>query len=99
MWDAFAGGINELRIWEVARTREQIQQSMCIELSGTEPGLVGYWKFNEAGGQTAYDSSVGGNDGRLGDSDGSDSADPAWIPAQLPTAAARTTWGTLKSMY
>ena len=28
---------------------------MSIELSGTEPGLVGYWCFNEALGDTAFD--------------------------------------------
>jgi hypothetical protein len=30
---------------------------------GTEEGLTGYWKFNEASGATAYDSSPNGNNG------------------------------------
>jgi len=28
-----------------------------------EEGLVGYWKFNEGSGSTAYDSSEEGNNG------------------------------------
>ena len=40
------GAIDELRIWNVARTEAEIQNSMFSTLSGTEKGLVGYWNFN-----------------------------------------------------
>ena len=43
----FAGTIDEVRIWNIARSQEQIRGDMNRSLSGTEPGLVGYWKFDE----------------------------------------------------
>jgi len=61
----FKGHLDEVRIWNVARTEGEIQADMNRELSGTETGLVGYWKFNEGSGNTVYDSSPNNNDGTL----------------------------------
>ena len=44
----FHGMVDELRIWNVARSQAEIQDNMNRALSGTEPGLVAYWKFDEA---------------------------------------------------
>ncbi len=55
--------IDEVRIWNVARTQAQIRESMHLTLSGVETGLVGYWQFNEASGN-AIDA-VAGNNGTL----------------------------------
>ncbi len=52
----FPGLIDEVRIWNHALTLAEIQESMSHELRGTEEGLVGYWKFNEGQGTTAFDS-------------------------------------------
>ena len=41
------GNIDEVRIWNVARTAEQINSSKNCELSGSESGLVTYYKFNQ----------------------------------------------------
>lgn len=38
---------DDLRIWNVAKTQSEIQSSMNSELSGSESGLVAYFKFNE----------------------------------------------------
>lgn len=43
----FHGQMDEVRIWNHARTPEQIQASMSQQLTGTEPGLVGLWNFND----------------------------------------------------
>lgn len=43
----FAGQIDEVSLWNVALTEEQIQNAMHNQLNGTEKGLVGYWKFDE----------------------------------------------------
>jgi hypothetical protein len=50
--DFFNGEIDEIRIWNVARTREQIIATMLDTLtieyySSTDSGLVGYWRFDE----------------------------------------------------
>lgn len=42
----FNGGIDEVRIWNVARTLDEIQRSKDCELSGNEAGLLAYYKFN-----------------------------------------------------
>lgn len=42
----FDGKMDELRIWNIARTPAEILANKDIELTGSESGLVGYWKFN-----------------------------------------------------
>ncbi len=44
--NAFQGAIDEVRLWNVARTQPEIQGSMNIELTGSELGLAGYWNVN-----------------------------------------------------
>jgi len=61
----FQGRMDEVRIWNVERSQEQIAADMLHPLTGTEPGLVAYWKFDEASGTTAYDSTPNDFDGRL----------------------------------
>ena len=52
----FNGEIDELRMWNVARTQAEIMATMNTTLAGNEPGLVGYWKFDDGAGATAADS-------------------------------------------
>ena len=61
----FDGQIDEVRIWDVSRTEQEINQHIFRELSGNEEGLVGYWQFNEGVGDTTYDKSLNGNRGLL----------------------------------
>ncbi len=64
--DAYANAIfDELSIWNVARTRVQIQTGMNHPLSGYEPGLAGYWRFDEGNGTNAFDSTGNGNTATL----------------------------------
>ena len=42
----FKGRIDEIRIWNAARTRDQILATMKTPLRGDEPGLIGYWNFD-----------------------------------------------------
>jgi len=58
----FHGALDEIRIWNVARSQEEIQETMGTPLSGKEQGLVAYWNFDDG---TAKDLSPHGNDGRL----------------------------------
>ncbi len=52
----FAGVMDDIRFWSVARTQSDILDNYDTELMGNESGLIGYWKFNELDGQYAFDS-------------------------------------------
>jgi len=43
----FDGFLSEARIWNTARTQQQIQNNMNTRLTGTESGLVGYWRLDD----------------------------------------------------
>ncbi len=43
----FDGAMDEIRLWNVARTDAEILENKDIELQGTESGLVLYYDFNE----------------------------------------------------
>lgn len=43
--DTTNGSIDEVQIWNIARTQTEIQTTMNTGLTGTEAGLVGYWTF------------------------------------------------------
>jgi hypothetical protein len=55
----FAGYFDELRIWNVEHSAADITATMNKTLTGSEAGLVGYWKFNESSGTSAADSASG----------------------------------------
>jgi len=61
----FAGKMDEVRIWNKARTQAEIQADMTHPLTGTETGLVGYWQFNENAGNTVTDLAVNDNNGTI----------------------------------
>ena len=58
------GQADEVGLWNVALTAEQIQDYMYADLTG-EGGLVGYWNFNEGSGEIANDASGNDNDGLI----------------------------------
>ncbi|NOY69654.1 MAG: hypothetical protein GXP53_09240, partial [Deltaproteobacteria bacterium] len=53
--DPFNGDIDEVRIWNIARTEAQIRTDMCQKLAGNETGLVAYWRFDKADTTTCPD--------------------------------------------
>ncbi len=68
----FDGVIDEVRVWNYARTAAEISANMNNELCSIPSGLVAYYKFNEgiAGGNnsgitTTQDYGSGGNNGTL----------------------------------
>ncbi len=42
----FPGKIDDVRIWNIPKTAEQIQQSYNQRLNGNETNLIGYWSFD-----------------------------------------------------
>ncbi len=85
----FKGYIDEIRLWNIARSQEEIQQTMNHSLNGDEAGLVAYWNFNEGQGQIFHDLTGNNVDGYLGDSLGIDNRDPTWIESTAPIDTAR----------
>jgi hypothetical protein len=60
------GYIDELRIWDHARTEAQIKQHMNHKLTGWETGLVAYYSMNLGSGSTLpNDQKDGLNDGTI----------------------------------
>ncbi|KAA9345809.1 LamG-like jellyroll fold domain-containing protein [Adhaeribacter soli] len=53
----FNGEIDEVRLWNTARTAQEIRENMCRKLPPNMPGLVGYYKLDEGSGNTATDQS------------------------------------------
>ena len=92
----FNGQIDEVRIWNVARTQSQIQMYQHMPLVGSETGLVAYYRFDQgvAGGDNNNpvvidnlpDRSTNQNDGTLMNFD-LGSPDPAvsnWVASSAP---------------
>ncbi len=49
------GAIHELTLWDSAHTLAEALEYMHISKKPTEPGLIGYWKFDEGNGTVAND--------------------------------------------
>lgn len=61
----FAGKIADVRIWNQARSVKEIKDSMYLQLTGKEAGLVGYWRLGAITERKVIDFSVNGNDGTV----------------------------------
>ena len=64
---SFRGVVDEVRLWNVARTQSQIRTDMSVNVAPDAPGLVGDWRFGElpVNAGLVRDSSVNGNDGTI----------------------------------
>jgi hypothetical protein len=51
----FAGELDEVRIWNRARSESEILADMNAQLTGHEPGLLVYYRMDEAGGNVLTD--------------------------------------------
>src|SRR6185295_19776538 len=47
LWQFFSGKIDEVRIWNVARTQSEIQTDLLGPVCGNITGLVAYYPFNQ----------------------------------------------------
>lgn len=59
-WD---GAIDEVRIWDTAKTAAEIAANMEMSLLGNEDNLLGYWTMNEGEGIVANDATANANHG------------------------------------
>ena len=75
--NTFDGFISQCRIWDVARTEEEIRGNYKLSLEGNEDGLIAYWELNNEGSQEVIDKTNQYN-GVLGSSNFEDQQDPLW---------------------
>ena len=61
------GNIAEMRIWNISRSGTDIANNNRRRLTGSEPGLVSYYKFNEGSGNTAVDYNTSRGSDRTND--------------------------------
>jgi hypothetical protein len=59
----FKGLMDEVRIWNVARTAQELQDNKGVTLTGKETGLVGYWNFDNQQPTLSTDLTGNGHDG------------------------------------
>ncbi|MBI5764276.1 MAG: hypothetical protein HZA51_12210 [Planctomycetes bacterium] len=89
--DFWNGLIDEIRVWNIARSPCDIEAYYDRQVDPNTQGLVGYWRFDESlGNQSVIDSSPSANNGTLGNTSGAASDDPARVastaPIQLPAS-------------
>jgi hypothetical protein len=84
----FAGLIDEIRIWNIARTPAQIAASYTTGVEPTSPGLVAYYTFDEGSGSSVQDRTGHGLTGAI-------NGDTAWVPIVPPCTAPEVTHGPL----
>jgi len=82
--EGFLGRIDEVRIWNYARNIGEIDADRGRSLTGNEPGLVGYWRFNDSSGQTVADSGPNANHGTLGETSAPGSDEPSRTEQAAP---------------
>ena len=89
---AFKGLIDEVRIWNVARTEDELEANKYLTLTGSEPGLIGYWNFNDSA-KVATDLSSTKNDGII-----TGGTYVRATPNELKTAVGTLSLGNLKEV-
>lgn len=56
------GSMAEVRLWNTAKTEQEINDLMNLSVSGEEPDLAGYWLSRASGMHSVVDRSDNGND-------------------------------------
>ena len=87
--NAWVGKLDDVRVWNVARTQSEISSNFLSELSGSPAGLVGNWRFNEGAGAIAADSAGAAQDAAL-QAGAAFSADTPFALPPTPTAVPPT---------
>ncbi len=59
--NSFLGTIDEIRLWNRPRFDDELKVDMNLRLTGLEIGLAGYWRFDEASGDTVFDQTDNAN--------------------------------------
>ncbi len=80
----FKGQMDEVRLWNVALSAQQIRENANLPLSGNETGLVAYWQFNDNSGSSA-DELISGLIGTL-----TNMSSSSWCSSTIPFGRGNT---------
>ena len=83
------GTIDEMRIWNDARTAAEIADNMELELNGDEDDLIAYYKMSNGSGTTLTDNSTNSYTGTLTNMNNS-----AWVTSYAPIANMNASYKT-----
>ena len=89
------GLMDEVRLWNIARSPGEILANYNRTVAPSTAGLVGYWNFDEASGQTIYDLTTNDNDGLLGATAAVATDDPKRVLSDAPLVPEPGTLGFL----
>src|SRR5688572_9666088 len=82
--EAFLGNLDEVRVWNVARSSFSIRNDMHRSLAGTESGLVLYYRMDETSGNLV-DSTGDGHTGTVFGTSRINSGAPIGLPTEATT--------------
>ncbi|MFE3072518.1 LamG-like jellyroll fold domain-containing protein [Streptomyces sp. NPDC059247] len=90
----FHGTLEEVRVWQTARTEEQLLDNLFTRIKGDKKDLLGYWPFDSASttadAATVADHSLRGNDLALGTGTDRPTVTTSSAPVSTDTAAVRS---------
>lgn len=64
---SISGTIDEVRLWNVAKSQIDIQSEMAITIAGNETGLFAYWNFDNDSGNNSMDNGPNNFNGEIYD--------------------------------
>ncbi|PSJ26649.1 hypothetical protein B7P34_21870 [Streptosporangium nondiastaticum] len=69
--------LDEVRIWDRARTAGELKRDKSVRLIGNDPGLVAYYRFDEGSGTRLHDQTDHARHGEL-------IGGPRWVTSEAP---------------
>ncbi|MFI9201143.1 LamG-like jellyroll fold domain-containing protein [Streptomyces sp. NPDC053048] len=69
--------LDEVRVWDRARTADEIERDKGVRLIGNDPGLVAYYRFDEGAGTRLHDQTDHARHGEL-------IGGPRWVTSEAP---------------
>ncbi len=69
--------LDEVRVWDRARTADELKRDKGVRLIGNDPGLVAYYRFDEGSGTRLHDQTDHGRHGEL-------VGGPRWVTSEAP---------------
>ncbi|MEX2980369.1 LamG-like jellyroll fold domain-containing protein [Streptomyces sp. C36] len=69
--------LDEVRVWDRARTSDELKRDKGVRLIGDDPGLVAYYRFDEGSGTRLFDQTDHARHGEL-------TGGPKWVTSEAP---------------